>query len=846
MRKLLSILLLLPIGIISSAVYAQNNELVLEEVVVTATKKEENVQSIAQTVNAVTGADIDDYQIRELGELSQLVSGVEFTQIDPRRSVITIRGQKVDPDGGNDQPIQAYIDEMPVRPQVAFYQMYDTERVEILKGAQGTLQGVVSTGGALQIYTRDAEIGSDARNGYLKTSFADNNTSILEYASDVGISDTMALRFAAVTNDTGGNEVRNIRNGQEEDHEYDSFRISLNWEPSDNMSVRLKYQNMESTSEAPRAVAGSEGPITIDLAGYVNPATAGMLGPAQTYNSYAHFVGSYLGFLAMLPGGAAGAAQLATLHRPTYNDLSGPLDPEDRKALHFQRAYQNNSGETLNLMVDYDMGSHLFSLRVSDYENDTLGLIDRDYAGAFVYGYPQEVRTNAGIETFEARLSNQDNDKLEYTIGVFNRDSETFTHADLDRSYAVTEVAPFLYKPLVPFDYKTPFNACEADLASPGLFAARSVVMACTDYIVNNKTEAVFANFKYNISDQTFVQFGFREQELEGYRSQQIYLPLTQLVGIMDGGGSSFELIPQNLMALSSESTTGNFKIGHFVDDDVLLYFAVEQGYRSPGGTLANTPIAPSLVPFAEEETDMTEIGMKGTFLDGRLRLNAAYYDYTFDNYQRKWDDVTAMTYGATGATGQTAQVQGGIFNNNDASMTGMDIEYKYIVNENLVLGGSFTQSESEFDSGSIGYINDPTYTGPTVASMDVSGMPLNDAAETSWTFYLDHTVPSYAGGERYTRYNINWRDARDSGLNKELSIEELYLANIFLGWRSADGQWDVNVFVKNMLDDVDLAFVPNYYTEYGMPGGSGLPSKFYEASTNRGRQVGFQVTFNF
>ena len=151
--------------------------------------------------------------------------------------------------------------------------------------------------------------------------------------------------------------------------------------------------------------------------------------------------------------------------------------------------------------------------------------------------------------------------------------------------------------------------------------------------------------------------------------------------------------------------------------------------------------------------------------------------------------------------------------------MTGMDIEYKYIVNENLVLGGSFTQSESEFDSGSIGYINDPTYTGPTVASMNVSGMPLNDAAETSWTFYLDHTVPSYAGGERYTRYNINWRDARDSGLNKELSIEELYLANIFLGWRSADGQWDVNVFVKNMLDDVDLAFVSNYYSEYGMPG---------------------------
>ena len=406
MRKLLSILMLLPVGIISSSLHAQN-ELVLEEVVVTATKKEENVQTIAETVNAVSGSDIDDYQIRELGELAQLVSGVEFTQIDPRRSTITIRGQKLDPDTGTDQPIQAYIDETPVRPQVAFYQMFDTERVEILKGAQGTLQGVVSTGGALQIYTRDAEIGSDSRNGYLKTSFADNATQILEFASDLGISDTMALRFAAVTNENAGNEVKNIRNGQREDHSYDAFRLSLNWEPSDNLSLRLKFQNMESTSIAPRAVAGSSGPITLDMAGYVNPAKQVFPRPAQTYSDYAALVNGYISTVGLLAGAAA-AGQLAFLHRPNYDDIDGSLILKIATALHFQRAYQNNSGEILNLMIDYDMGSHLFSLRVSDYENDTLGLIDRDYAGAFVYGYPQEVRTNAGIETFEARISNQD------------------------------------------------------------------------------------------------------------------------------------------------------------------------------------------------------------------------------------------------------------------------------------------------------------------------------------------------------------------------------------------------------------------------------------------------------
>ena len=843
MRKLLSILMLLPVGIISSSLHAQN-ELVLEEVVVTATKKEENVQTIAETVNAVSGSDIDDYQIRELSELAQLVSGVEFTQIDPRRASITIRGQKLDPDTGTDQPIQAYIDEMPVRPQVAFYQMFDTERVEILKGAQGTVQGVVSTGGALQIYTRDAEIGSDARNGYIKSSFADNSTQILEFASDIGISDTMAMRFAAVTNDNAGNEVKNIRNNQREDHAYDAFRLSLNWEPSDNLSVRLKYQNMESTSIAPRAVAGTSGPITFDtfaaVAGVSNP-----FFPATTYPDYASLVNGYVATVAQL-GGAAAAQQLAFLHRPTYGDIAGgSLDFEDRTALHFQRAYQNNSGETLNLMVDYDMGSHLLSLRMSDYENDTLGLIDRDIAGAYPYGYPQEVRTNAGIDTFEARISNQDNSKLEYTLGVFSRDSETFTHADLDRSFDITAVAPHLYKGAVPFGYKTPFNACQAAVNDGSTFANQSVILACSNYTVNSKTEAVFANFKYNISDQTFLQFGMREQEISAYASNQFFLPLSLLVGQASGGGGSFELIPAALQQVDNESTTGSFKIGHFVDDDVMVYVSLQQGFRGAGRTLANTPISPALVPFAEEETDMTEVGMKGTFMDGRLRLNFAYFDYSFENFQRKWDDVTARTYGPTGP-GATAQVQGGIINNNDASLTGMDLEYKYIVNENLVLGGSITSSESEFDAGSVGYINDPTYTGMTAATRDVSGDPINDAVETSWTFYLDHTVPSYAGGERYTRYNINYRGERDNGVNPDLKIGELYLANLYFGWRSGDGQWDANVFVKNVLDDVDLAFMPNYFSDYALPGGNGLPSKFYEAVTNRGRQIGFQLTYNF
>ena len=829
-------------GLAVPNLHAQESKLVLEEVVVTANKKEENVQDIAQTVNAVSGATLDDYQIRDLSELSQIVSGVEFTQIDPRRATVIMRGQKLDPDGGNDQPIQAYLDEVPVRPQVAFYQMYDMERVEILKGAQGTLQGVVSVGGAIQMYTRSATVGDDARNGYVKTTFADNNMSILEFASDVPISDTMALRIAGVTNSNDGKGIQNIRTQVDEDHRYDSYRLSLSWEPSDAMSVKLKYQRMDSNSVSPRVLAGSPGPVEFDAFKYV----AGMSNPyfpATMVDGPAGAAQAYKNMVAMLSGGLP--QSLLFFRVPRYDDLTFPLRPEDGISIQFQDPRQNNSGDILNLMVDYDMGSHLLSVRYSDYENDIQGLIDRDYAGGFAFGYPQEVRTNAGIETFEARISNQDNDKLEYTLGFFSRDSQTLTHADLDISFYATESAPGILTSAVPFIYDTPFNACNDLRANPNALATAYVALTCVTIPLDNMTDAFFANFKYNLSEKTFVSLGFREQEIDTYKAQELYLPLTGVIGAASGGGLKIQQIPVNLQTGSTDSTTGNFRLGHYIEEDVLLYYAYETGYRSPGATITPTAVAPSLLLFDEEDTTMTEIGMKGTFLDGRLRLNLAYYDYSFDNYQRKWDNITARSYTAAGP-GPLAQIQGGLFNNNDASLSGFDIEYQYIVNEDLVIGGSYTSHESEFDTGSIGYINDPSYTGLMAASKDVTGEPLNDAAETTMTFYLDHTVPAYWGGERYTRYNISWRDARRSSSNPDLTIGELTLANIYFGWRSTDGAWDASMFVKNMLNEVDLSYIQAYYSDYSIFGGDSIGSKFYEGAANMGKQVGFQLTYRF
>jgi len=829
MKRLLSVLTIIAFASIPTTTFAQESALVLEEVVVTATKKEENVQDIAQTVNAVTGSTLDDYQIRDLSELAQIVSGVEFTQIDPRRAKIMIRGQTLDPDGGNDQPIQGYLDEVPLRTGEIFLQMYDTERVEILKGAQGTLQGVVSSAGALHIYSRSAEVGSGERNGYVKTTWADNMTSIVEAASDFHLSDTLSMRIAAVTNSHDGTEVTNIRTGVNENHQYDSGRISVSWEPSDNLSVKYKYQNMEVDSVYPQPVAGSNGTPSF----------------AQMVDAYVANVALAEQF-GLAPAGSA--AQLTFLDRPNYSDIPADgLKGEDRVALHFQNPRQNTSAFIHNLMVDYDAGSHAVAFRYSKAESDAMGMIDRDFAGAFTYGYPQEVRTNTGLETMEMRLSNQDNDTLEYTIGFFSRDSQTYTDADLDRTFAVYQSAPHLLKPLVGpgMAYKTPNQACEAARKDPTIFANQLVVITCMGIPVDAKVEAVFANFKYNMSERTFIQFGVRDQEVETYAAQNLYLPLSQAVGAASGGGMTIPRTPVELQRTTPESTTGSLKLGHYINDDVLIYASTETGYRRPSSTIAPTPILPSLTIFDEEESTMFEIGMKGTFMDGRLRLNAAYFDFDIEGFQSKWDNVTARTYTATGP-GPTSQVMGGIFTNNDATITGIDIEYAYVVNENLTLGGGYTGNDSEYAAGSMGYANDPSYTGMAAAMRDVSGTPVNDAAESSLTFYLDHVVPASWGGERYTRYNLSWRDERTNAINPDLKIKALYLANIIVGWRSADEVWDASFFVKNITDDVDITNIQGYYSDYSILGGDGLPSKFYAGNTNMGRQIGAQIVYNF
>jgi len=78
---------------------------------------------------------------------------------------------------------------------------------------------------------------------------------------------------------------------------------------------------------------------------------------------------------------------------------------------------------------------------------------------------------------------------------------------------------------------------------------------------VDAKTEAYFANFKYNLTEKTYIQFGFRDQEIDFYTQQNLYLPRTALVGLADGGGMTIPFVAADNTSKTADSTTGGFKI---------------------------------------------------------------------------------------------------------------------------------------------------------------------------------------------------------------------------------------------------------------------------------------------
>lgn len=352
----------------SAAAVAQS--LVLEEVIVTAQKRAESVQDISATVNVITGDSIDEFSAFNFKELETQTAGLSLISPNARNATIALRGIGVDPEAGTAGAVDTYWNDQTVRAEVAFSQLYDLERLEVLRGPQGTLQGRTSPAGAIRIITTRPNMAETE--GYVQLSASDNDGFNAQAAYSMPlIENKLAVRVAGVYDQNDVLGVENINTNDDSETDAHSTRMTISWNATDTLSANFTWQNLDQDVDQPISLSGT------DISG----------------------------------------------ERPS-------LDDDDRKALGKTLSGADLEFDLLNLGIDWEVFGHDVAI-VAGYVDSTKDSVTENDRAAYITD-PQSLTfqnavTDVNTYQIEARFQSQDNDFWDYMFGGYYLDQDTNT-----------------------------------------------------------------------------------------------------------------------------------------------------------------------------------------------------------------------------------------------------------------------------------------------------------------------------------------------------------------------------------------------------------------------------------
>jgi len=816
-------------GILGEAAPAYAQAPVLEEIIVTGQKREQNLRDISATVNVISGQQLDDLNILTLEDLERVTAGVQFIQPNPRNNLISIRGVFYDPESGSASSVDIYQNGITQRADNLFGALYDVERVEILRGPQGALQGATSPAGAIMINTTKPDL--DKTTGYVRGTAADDGTNLQGALSVPLIKETLALRVTVFSdaNDQAG--VVNIRTGVEQDSDTDSHRLSLRWAPTENLDMTLVHQTLEQELRGTPQVVGSRSGA----------------------------------------GAFAGAPSIPCSFLPAAEQLlCVAFTAKDRAAFAAGDAVSNRDADITTLNLDWVLGENhrlaysygkTESGKLSRTENDissNLGLQNFFFAaglgviGDTDYRTDQSTNTVVDADTHEIRIASQDNPTWNYMFGLYSQDQETSTDF---RAFSTAA----RYIPLTSLNGAIPGVTFTGGHIEGINFATGGTIP------VNGKTEALFTSHSFKLTEKTTLETALRYQEFTGFRSSDILfdsfhqperisiqnasvLGLPSSVadsiaqGVLQGtlaniSATNIQGIPTDAQNLETDATTGSLSLKYDFSDSLTTYIAYNRSYRNGGiSVLPGETLPMSALLYDEESSEAYELGFRTIAFDGRLEVNTVAYLQDFDGYQ---GFVRGIEY--INIQGQLDPLVGGLVFNGDASIKGVEMDWRMQATDVWRVGGTFSYNKAEFDNAAIPCnIRAP---GQILGLCQSSGR-LPGSTELQATLFSELMMPISGSSNIFIRGNMKYSNGilstRPVSFGEDAGETESYiLADFFIGW--VNESFEISAFVKNLLDedsDIDLrnAGDPNF----------DINGDFTEVLLLPERSAGITVNFQF
>lgn len=624
---------------------AMAQQMVLEELVVTATRRAESVQDIPINITAVAGSDIQRLRLNNISELARWVPGLNLTDQGPRgANQLSVRGLNTDSlnaseflDNTNGETVATYIGEIPYYLDL---KLYDVDRVEVLIGPQGTLYGAGTLGGAVryimkkadptefsgEVHIKGYDLGESGSVGFegdivLNVPLIEDKVAArlsVGYLDDPGFIDyNFLVREPGVSlpqpdfTDPAA-VAANLRSEKDvNDEQTLSARLNLLFNVTEDLEVSLNYYYQDQES-----------------------------GGRQITSRRAFNTGLYESGLRY-------------------------LEPNDR----------NNDLFSAEITWDFGFATLTSATGYSDY--DELGQRDQtDLLVNFEFGY----------ELFPA-------------FAAFTREEVDETRFNQELRLVSNNEGPFSW--IVGGFY----NKFESDSTSreftPGIPEFFGVIRPDNLEYIQQDTQdleekAVFGEVGYELTDQWQVTVGGRYYDYSDDQQTGFDLPL------LGGEPTAINLdLGQNVV--NDDGFLFKVNTSYQVTDDVLLYGTVSEGYRIGG--VNSVPACPDPIPAGQnvcalpdeelikpDKTLNKEIGIKSTFDDGRIVFNASLYHID-------WDDIQIQSTTQNG--GVPITVNGG-----KAVSKGFEIATRAIVNDSLSLSGTWAYVDAKLTQDAPGLVD--------------------------------------------------------------------------------------------------------------------------------------------
>lgn len=819
-------------------------------IIVTARRRDEALLDVPATVNAVSGQELQEFNLLKFEDISALVPGLNLDSgSNGFSSTASTRGVTFDVSSQGSPTVEMYINEVPVEPNLMFQGNFDIGQIEVLRGPQGTLRGRSSPSGAMTQTTRRASLTEFG--GSASISATERGGYNLQAAFGVPIIDDMlSLRVAGLydRNDIEGVKSATNPNAPDPLAETKAGRATLRFEPNSNLSAVVMFQHLERDQRSYGGIVFGSG--TAGTVGTSGDPAAGSLGTSTSPQS----------------GGRPRAVGL-----PGFN---GPvLTPEDRMSI---IEFPTVVGQKFNILTgqfEWRFAGQKLSYVGGWSEARLENASDGDGSNSIIgeIGPGQIIHANQSRYTHEIRLGSEERvgGLFDYTVGFYR---------------GLYKGTTDVYRPdtvLLPGAFGSPLGLAATGgpgLLSPTTYDSRYALDLHTFTPTRQLEQSIFANLMFHLGEDTELAMGGRQiffSNAKQVDSETIGglvavrnpnglgpCPSTPISGSTGSGGTVTGVPVGSTYAGTCDLLTGpgngnstllasvpyakksfqpfvySFSLSHHFTPDVMIYGTYGTSWRSGPGPITGAPLcaasSTATAPnrglcddylFLRPETSRAfELGFKAALFDRKLNISIAAY-------RQKYDDLIVSAPGATPylsgncATPLTAacRISNGSFTyNGDAKVKGIDLSVNFRLNDNLNFGGALAWSKGRFDNAAIP-CRDSNFDGvpdsnplvTTAAAWLAAGGPLGPTlctgnstttSSTPWNFNLrgEYSHDVFAGGRAFLRGLFNYypRNTNRQVSNASFVPDAYTLLNLFVGIRSTKGDWEISVSGRNILND--------------------------------------------